>query len=1183
MASRPHRSRTRQLRRRRRRQVLVGLTSLALVVTGTSSIATPEQPEAAEVLEEVAQPEPTLDVEVAPEDAATVAPEAPEAEQQDSPPAQEESSPQAEEDPVTEVTEEAADTESEEPAGEVTDAPAQEPDEAAAADVGILQVPPGEPGEGEAKLIVRAGGDRTGTGPTSSQATPLAGVTFEFFRVTAVTPPGVLVDRCTTDETGACGVFVDLPGEFAGSDAFYARQTEAPEGWTAPQQWSAGGQYVFVTDPVSATDSTAERIIELPLAFNSTVTEPTWASVRPNNVAPPQCGLDMALVVDLSNSITQEDLLDDYKAAANGFIDALTGTPSQVALYSFASAAPAQGPTNGGLPLTSVATPEGAALLQAQINGFAQTPSGGGGTNWDRAFHQVAESGEEFDVVLFLTDGQPTFHRDRQGPGDVATIEEVNEAILSANAVKATGAQVILVGIGPEAFLPGASIRIPLVAGPDEGEDFYRSEFEQPGETLEQIATEDCAGTLTVVKELQDADGEVAPAGAGWTFSTDTADVTPQTGTTDETSAVNFEVDHGPGNLTRPVTITETQQEGYELVQVDGDNAACVDAATGAGLPVTNDGPLGFTVDVAAQAVVSCTVRNAELPPDYADLEVSKTAATSFVRDWDWDIAKVAEEDYLEVPAGEDGTFSYDVTVTPEGPTESSFLVTGQITVSNPNDVDVTGVTVDDGFAPGVGGTCEVTGGDDVTVGAGESVVLAYSCTVTDGTPTLAGTNEVEVTWDADAFPGTSGSAVATATFDFAEASVTETDRYVTVTDSHFDLSTLPGGNALDAVDGEQVLSYDLTWPSTPGQCEAFENTASLANSPEPLVAPLVVNESSTETVTLCAGLDLDVEKNIVLNYDRTYLWEIDKEADETTLTVDPETGTATFDYTVTATPTGSSDANWAMQGVITVTNPNEWLDITADVTDTVDVGGGAMCVVTDGEDVVIPAGESVELDYTCTFVFQPGFSGTNTATATWDEDAPTPSSSAVGTAEITPEDWSETPINSTVQVYDDQTDPANPVHLGTAVWNAAGEPTVFTYSLELEGTPGTCVEYTNTAWIAQTQQSAEETVTVCAEAPVTVTKTADATFDRLYLWDVEKDVDETDVVVDENGQATFSYTVDAVPDGFTDSGWELDGQITVINPNDFAALTVTVTDTVDVGGEAVCTVTDGEDVEIPA
>ena len=34
-------------------------------------------------------------------------------------------------------------------------------------------------------------------------------------------------------------------------------------------------------------------------------------------------------------------------------------------------------------------------------------------------------------------------------------------------------------------------------------------------------------------------------------------------------------------------------------------------------------------------------------------------------------------------------------------------------------------------------------------------------------------------------------------------------------------------------------------------------------------------------------GLDLEVEKNVVLSFDRTYLWEIDKEADETTVTVE--------------------------------------------------------------------------------------------------------------------------------------------------------------------------------------------------------------------------------------------------------------------------------------------------------
>src|SRR5690606_22097962 len=277
-----------------------------------------------------------------------------------------------------------------------------------------------------------------------------------------------------------------------------------------------------------------------------------------------------------------------------------------------------------------------------------------------------------------------------------------------------------------------------------------------------------------------------------------------------------------------------------------------------------------------------------------------------------------------------------------------------------------------------------------------------YSCTPSGATATTTGTNTVTASWDAVAYPGTTGSATAEADFDFADAVVTETDRYVTVTDSELDLSTLPGGNDFDATDGEQVLTYDLTWPSTPGQCVEFPNTATVVNSPEPLFAPLVVGEESTEIVTLCAGLDLEVEKNVVLSFARTCLWEMDTVADATTVTPDPATGTASVDYTVTATPSGSSDGDWAMQGVVTVTNPNEWLDITADVTDTVDVGGGAVCTVADGTGVLVAAGDSVDLTYTCTFVTQPSYSGTNTATATWDDTVPTPSTSAVGTAEIT-------------------------------------------------------------------------------------------------------------------------------------------------------------------------------------
>ena len=128
------------------------------------------------------------------------------------------------------------------------------------------------------------------------------------------------------------------------------------------------------------------------------------------------------------------------------------------------------------------------------------------------------------------------------------------------------------------------------------------------------------------------------------------------------------------------------------------------------------------------------------------------------------------------------------------------------------------------------------------------------------------------------------------------------------------------------------------------------------------------------------------------------------------------------------------------------------------------------------GTGVVVPAGESVDLSYTCTFVTQPAYSGTNTATATWADTVPTPSSSAAETVTIAPGGWSETPISSTITVIDDQTDPVNPVTLGVATWNAAGTPQVFTYSLTHEGVPGTCVEFTNTAWVEVTGDDGTDT-----------------------------------------------------------------------------------------------------------
>lgn len=76
--------------------------------------------------------------------------------------------------------------------------------------------------------------------------------------------------------------------------------------------------------------------------------------------------------------------------------------------------------------------------------------------------------------------------------------------------------------------------------------------------------------------------------------------------------------------------------------------------------------------------------------------------------------------------------------------------------------------------------------------------------------------------------------------------------------------------------------------------------------------------------------------------------------------------------------------------------------------------------------------------------------------------------------------------VNKQITVLDDKTQPSNdPVVLGTATWNPEGTPTEFPYTLEVRGEAGKTVEYTNTAWIKETEQSDDVTVKVTTEKPL--------------------------------------------------------------------------------------------------
>src|SRR5205085_5219625 len=86
-----------------------------------------------------------------------------------------------------------------------------------------------------------------------------------------------------------------------------------------------------------------------------------------------------------------------------------------------------------------------------------------------------------------------------------------------------------------------------------------------------------------------------------------------------------------------------------------------------------------------------------------------------------------------------------------------------------------------------------------------------------------------------------------------------------------------------------------------------------------------------------------------------------------------------------------------------------------------------------------------------------------------------------------------------------------------------------------------------------------------CGGTGLTVTKTANPSFNRIYKWNISKSVDQTQI--NTSGSATFNYTVSVTHDSGTDSGWQATGTIKVSNSTPVTISGILVSDAVDNGG----------------
>ncbi len=218
------------------------------------------------------------------------------------------------------------------------------------------------------------------------------------------------------------------------------------------------------------------------------------------------------------------------------------------------------------------------------------------------------------------------------------------------------------------------------------------------------------------------------------------------------------------------------------------------------------------------------------------DLVVSKTANPSYDLTYVWSIDKSVDKTTVKQIGG-NATFNYTVRVSHDAGTPSNWLVTGQITVQNPNGFDVAGVDVTD--AVDNNGTCVVANGTGVTVPGNDSVVLDYTCTFpAEGPIPPSGINTATATWWEGPHEHVSG----TASFDFANAAVNAIDDCVTVTDSFAGtLGTVCVGDANPA-----SFTYSRTIPVPANDCLSYDNTATFTTNDTGTTG------SDSQTVTVC-------------------------------------------------------------------------------------------------------------------------------------------------------------------------------------------------------------------------------------------------------------------------------------------------------------------------------------------
>lgn len=502
--------------------------------------------------------------------------------------------------------------------------------------LGLVAAPAANAAAGDSKISVNVGSYRTTNGSVAPGTGAVLGLSY------ATSSNGSWTDasatswgKCTVASTSAC-TFTIPKGEQNSSRVFRVSILTPQSGYSAIDTLAVGSDskstVAYLTEFGSSEINSGKfgtKVIDLGISYSSSKkfrekstvssSQGVWAMRGANPALANACGLKVGMLVDLSSSMKSS--LTSLKTAAKTFINSLTDTSSTMSIFTFSKGSPAPGV--GATTTASLATSQGVQSLKSAVDNLVVLDDQG--TNWDAGLRAVTAANLGLDVLLVLSDGQPTYHYTNAssntigGNGSTATFATIEGTIYSSNALKRLGTRVQIVGIGS-----GLSSIVSNLGAVSDNAGAYSviSDYSALAAKLKEFTDKQCQGTITVLKKTvefqKDSSTAVVTKGATFGASMTGGTLASTSLATNDDGVATFKWTSN-SSADASATITEAGSANYTIrPNQDGTIAKCVVAGgSGSTVAVTNSptNENAFSIKAPKNSAITCTVINEKQPP----------------------------------------------------------------------------------------------------------------------------------------------------------------------------------------------------------------------------------------------------------------------------------------------------------------------------------------------------------------------------------------------------------------------------------------------------------------------------------------------------------------------------------------------------------------------------------------